>query len=122
MEVIKEEKNKKRGRRPKNEKREYVVNRDQTKFFVDLGSNNKELELIFNLLVKANNKDYGREILLKDLAVYSLSKLTEKDIEKIQETSLGEMEKVQRALDDFNQKNKQSLSLGEFLVKKLNIN
>ena len=51
MELIKEEKSKKRGRRPKNEKREYIVNRSQTKFFVDLGDNKKQLELIFNLLV-----------------------------------------------------------------------
>ena len=122
MEVIREGKNKKRGRRLKNEKKEYVVNRDQTKFFVDLSSDKKQLDMVFDLLLRVNGKDYGREILFKDLALFGLSKLVDKDIEKIQETSLGEMEKVQRALDDFNLKNKESLSLGEFLVKKLNIN
>ncbi len=48
-------------------------------------------------------------------------KLTAKDLEKIQEGSLSEMERVQRFLDEHNQKNETKLTLGEFLVKKLNI-
>ena len=119
---MEKEKNKKRGRRPKNEKREYVLNRDQTKFFIDYGDNKKELGFVFDLLSMANNKNYGREILFKDLAFYAIAKLNDKDIERVQEGSLGEMERVQRALDDFNKKNQKSLTLGEFLIKKLNIN
>ena len=119
---MEKEKNKKRGRRPKNVKKEYVLNRDQTKFFIDYGDNKKELDVIFDWLSRANNKDYGREILFKDLVLFAVAKLNEKDIEKVQESSLGEMERVQRALDDFNEKSKTKLSLGEFLVKKLNIN
>jgi hypothetical protein len=122
MEIREEEKGKKRGRKRKDEKRVYKVNREKSKFFVDMGSNKNQLELVFNLLSKANNKGYGKDINFKELALYSLSKLTDKDIEKIQESSLGEMEKVQRALDDYNLKSKESLSLGEYLVKKLNIN
>ncbi len=117
-----EGKEKKRGRRTKNEKREYVVNKEQTKFFIDYSENKKELEVVFNLLAKVNAKDYGREIIFKDLALYAVSKLNEKDIEKIQDSSLGEMEKVQRTVDDFNLKNNLKLTLGEYLVKKLNIN
>ncbi len=77
-----EEKNKKRGRRPKNEKKEYVLNRDQTKFFIDYGDNKKELEVVFDLLSKANKKSLGRDITFKDLALFGLSKINERDIEK----------------------------------------
>ena len=113
---------KKRGRRLKNQKKEFVVNQEQTKFFVDLSSEKDSLDLIFGLLEKCNQKDYGREITFKDLCLFSLLKLNEKDIEKIQEGSLSEMEKVQRALDEHNKKTGSHLSLGEFLVKKLGIN
>jgi hypothetical protein len=44
-----------------------------------------------------------------------------KQTEKIQEQSLTDMERVQKNLDEHNEKNKTTLSLGEFLVKKLNI-
>lgn len=113
---------KKRGRKPKNYKEEYKINREQTKFFVDLAKENENLNMIFKHLEVANNKTHGREILFKDLAIYAIEKLTQKDIEKIQELSLSEMEKVERALDDHNKKSGTKLSLGEFLVKKLSIN
>ena len=122
MELVAEEKVKKRGRRPKNQRKEFSINEEQTKFFVDLSNEKESLEMIFGHIRKCNEKNYGREILFKDLCLYSVSKITEKDIEKIQENSLGEMEKVQRSLDEHNKKTGQNLSLGEFLVKKLGIN
>ena len=113
---------KKRGRRPKGVKEEFILNKDQTKFFVDLSKDKKILKDIMSLLEQANNKSYGREITFKDLSIYAVKKLNSKDIEKIQENSLSEMEKVERALDDYNSKNGESLSLGEYLVKQLKIN
>ncbi len=122
MENIIKEESKKRGRKTKNQSKEVVINKEQTKFFVDLSNEKKILDLIFSFLVKCNQKSYGRIITFKDLCLYSLSRLTEKDISKVQEMSLTQMEKVQRALDDFNKKTDQKLELGEFLVKKLGIN
>jgi hypothetical protein len=113
---------KKRGRKPKNQKKEFIHNHEQTKFFVDLSSDKLSLDLIFSLLEKCNTKDYGKEIHFKDLSLFAIAKINDKDIEKIQEGSLSEMEKVQRALDEHNKKAGSSLSLGEFLVKKLGIN
>ena len=110
---------KKRGRKPKNQTRETVINKEQSKFFVDLSNEQESLSLIFDFLLKCNEKNYGRPILFKDICIYAVSKLTDKDVDKIQEVSLSEMEKVQRALDDYNKKNGQKLELGEFLVKKL---
>ncbi len=111
-----------RGRKTKeNTKEESHVEDHQYKFFVDLRHEKEVLEQILKMLKEANNKPYGKEITFRDLAVYAVPKLTIKDIEKIQEGSLNEMERVQRLLDEHNEKNKTSLSLGEFLVKKLNI-
>ena len=122
MNEITKEHGKKRGRKPKNEKKEYSLNVEQTKFYVDLSEDKVSLDLAFNLLKKANEKTYGHEITFKDIVIYAASKLNEKDIEKIQEGSLSEMEKVDRAREEFNKKNGLNLTMGEFLIKKLGIN
>lgn len=113
---------KKKGRRTKNQISEYVVNKEQSKFLVDLSSEKVELDLIFGILEKANQKDYGREITFKDLVLFSVTKITDKDLEMIQESTLSDMEKVERARIEFNKENNSNLSLGEFLVKRLSIN
>ena len=113
---------KKRGRRPKDAKNEYVLNKEQTKFFGDLSKDEKDLGKIQEILVEANTKKHGGEVLFKDLALYAISKLSKKDIEKLQENSLSEMEKVERSLDEYNIKNGTKLNLGEYLLKKLNLN
>lgn len=117
-----EEAGKKRRGRHKNQKKEFVIKEEQTKFFVDLSHDKESLDLIFDLLRKCNEKDFGKEIIFKDLCLYAVSKLTDKDLEKIQEGSLSEMEKVERALFDYNKKSGTNLTMGEFLVKKLGIN
>ena len=113
---------KKREASAKNQQKEMVIRREQTKFFVDVSNEKESLELIFGLLEKANNKEHGCLITFKDVCLTGLAKLTDKDLERIQESSLTEMEKVNRALQEFNQKNSTSLSFGEFLVKRLGIN
>lgn len=112
---------KKRGRKPKNYKEEYQLNKDQTKFFIDLTKDKENLEMVFSLLESANKKEYGKEVTFKDIALFGIAKITNKDLEKIQEGSLSEMEKVKRLLADYNKKNGTKLELGEFLVKKLSI-
>jgi hypothetical protein len=113
---------KKRGRRRKDEVVENVIQKDQNKFFIDVSKETENKELISNMLMQANQKDYGREITFKDLVLAALPKLSQKDIEKLQENCLSEMEKVERALSEYNKKNETKLSMGEFLVRKLGIN
>ncbi len=112
---------KKRGRRSKNSKEEYKINKEQTKFFVDLEQNKLILEKLFKTLEEVNNKQYGKLITVKDIFIYLVDKISGKDISKIQEASLTEMERVKRHLDEYNKKNSSSIELGEFLVKKLNL-
>ena len=111
-----------KARRSKTVQSGYIGNKEQTKFFVDVSGDKQNLDLIFDLLSRCNQKPKGREITFKDICLLALPKITDKDIERLQESSLSEMEKVQRALEDFNQKNGTNLELGEFLVKKLKIN
>ncbi len=112
---------KKRGRKRKEKVGEEKKEEQKNKFFVDLGNDQEVLQLIKKLLGEANNKSYGREIIFRDLVIHALPKLNSKDVEKIQDQSLTEMERVKRLLDEHNEKNKTMLSLGEFLVKKLSI-
>lgn len=113
---------KKRGRKPKNSKTEFQINLGQTKFFVDLSKEKENLKQVFELLKTSNQKDFGKEITFKDLALFGIEKITMKDIEKIQENSLSKRELLQRAWIDFNKKNKQNLSFDDFLLKKVGIN
>ena len=100
---------------------ETFENVEKSKFFIDVSKEIETRDLIGKLLQEANNKNFGREIVLRDLIVASIPKLTSKDIERIQESALTDMEKIERLLIEHNEKNKTSLSLGEFLVKKLNV-
>ena len=113
---------KKKGRKKKEISEEINSNKEQNKFFIDVSKDSESKEIILNLLTQANSKSHGKEIILKDLVLMSLPKLTVKDIEKIQENSLTGMEKVERALDEYNKKSETKLTLEEFLVKKLGIN
>lgn len=126
MEEVREEKEegkgKKRGRRLKSEKVVYELNVKQVKFFVDLGKEKEVLKEVQNLLVRTNNKEFGSEVTFKELTVYALKKLNQKDVEKIQEDSLSYMEKVERELKKYNEKNSSNLELGEYVAKRLNIN
>ena len=117
-----EEGKKKRGRKKKNQSADESSTKEQNKFFIDVSKEPENREMFLNMLAQANEKEHGREIILKDLVLLALPKLTPKDIEKIQEGCLTEMEKVERALTDYNKKHETKLTMGEFLVKRLGIN
>jgi hypothetical protein len=110
-----------KGRKKKEVNEEAQANKEQNKFFIDVSKDSESKEMILSLLAQVNNKNYGREIILKDLVLVALPKLTAKELEKVQENSLSEMEKVERALDEHNKKSDVKLTLGEFLVRKLGI-
>lgn len=106
----------------KDENDEKVKNgKRQEKFYVDLRKDRKSLELVYSLLKKTNEKDLGSEVTFTNLVVYALKKLTKKDIEGIQNESLASMDLVQKQLKIYNEKNKTSLDLGEFLVQQLKL-
>lgn len=104
------------GRKPKNYKKEFVLDRSQVKFFADLSDEEIGLEMIFNLLEKSNKKSFGREVNFKDLAIAGMSKLTDKDILKVQEITLSKKEKLERQVKDYNSKNNKNLSFEDYFI------
>lgn len=112
----------KRTRIPKKQGQEQANSKEQNKFFVDVSKDTDARDMILYLLGQANKKEHGREIILKDLVLVALPKLTPKDVERIQENCLTPMEKIQREWTEYNKKNSLDLSFDEFLVKKLGIN
>lgn len=44
------------------------------------------------VITEANKKTLGREITFRDLVLFAIPKLTQRDLEKIQEQSLTDME------------------------------
>lgn len=111
---------KKNGSRPK-KKKEVVIPKDQKRFFVDYSGDVKNHKLVVSFLEQANKKEHGREVVFKDLVDVALSLVSTKDIERLKESSLDEMDKVQLLLEKHNSKHGTNLSLGEFLVERLKI-
>jgi hypothetical protein len=109
---------KKRGRKRIKEK---TTIKDQKKFFVDYSNEPKKHELVVKLITEVNKKEFGREVIFKDLVDFALKKVTDKDLEKIQEMTLGKMDKVHMQLEKHNLKHGINLDLGEFLVRQLKI-
>lgn len=117
---------KRRGRKSKEakenkneDKEEYKDGQD--KFFIDVTKDQEAKEMVGKLLAEANNKQFGRLIILKDLVLMALPKLTSKDLELIQNNTLTHLEKVKKQCFEYNQKNKTNLELGEYLVTVKNI-
>lgn len=96
--------------------------RSQSRFIMDLRHDKKGLEKVLEALKRVNEKDYGDEVSFKDLCLFAINKLGEKDVERIKDESMTDMEKVEIARKEFNEKSGSTLSLAEFLVKKLNLN
>lgn len=117
---------KKRGRKSKKDIEVNNVDGDeyrneQDKFFIDITKDQDAKEMISRLLSEANNKTFGRPIILRDLVLVALPKLNSKDIEQIQNSVLSSLEKVKKQCFEYNQKNKTNLDLGEYLVSVKNI-
>ena len=97
---------------------------EQGKFFINVSKSHEQKAVIHQYLREANKKSFGRKVSLKDLVLFALPKLSAKDIEKIQEGTITEderIEKIENVCREFNEKNGTSLTVGEFVLKKLNI-
>jgi hypothetical protein len=113
--------NKKRGRKKKTEIREKPNYKDQNKFIVDVTNEVESKECIVKVLEQVNDKSFGREINVKEILLILLPKLTSKEVERLQENSLSDKEKIHQAHIEYNQKNNSNLTFDEFLIKRLGI-
>jgi len=109
---------KKRGRKRTKERPSIE---SKKKFFIDFSQDNKNHKLVVELLTKANKKNFGREVMFKDLITHSLEKLTDKDIERIQDQTITSTDKLKMYLEKHNEKHGLDLKLEDLLVEKLKI-
>lgn len=119
MENLQKQIEKKERRKDKKQGSQLAVGKLQTKFFVDLSKDQESLDLVNDHLVKLNKKEFGREILFRDLSLYAIGKLTDKDHLKIQESSRTHFEQIQQAHSDYNKQNTRQLTFEEFLLLKV---
>ncbi len=120
MEVLTEVKEvgkRKRGRKKKGESSRYELNLDQSKFFVDLSKANKDLLHVQDLLVQANDKDYGEEVTFREIALAGIDKLNQKDIEKIRDNSISAKERLEMEFNKFKEAGNEGIDFWEFLDK-----
>ncbi|PIP93479.1 MAG: hypothetical protein COW00_14665 [Bdellovibrio sp. CG12_big_fil_rev_8_21_14_0_65_39_13] len=109
---------KKRGRKRIKEK---VAIKDRKKFFIDYSNDQENHELIVKLLEEANQKKFGREIVFKDIVDIGISKVGGKELEKLKESCLSFLEKLERACHEFNEKHGTKFVPEEFAVKQLKL-
>src|SRR3989339_440020 len=102
--LVRKVKEKKIDQKLKNNKAVFKINKEQTRFRVDLGRDLKVLRKVLDLLERANNKEYGRKITFKDLAIWGITKINSKDMKKIQAASMTKMEKVERFFNEYKAK------------------
>lgn len=100
---------------------EHTEKTEQRRFVIDYSREPERLELVSKLLAQANQKPHGRPVVFKDLVNYALGKIGKRDLERIKEMALGEMDRVQILLEKHNFKHGTNLTLGEFLAMKLKI-
>ena len=98
-----------------------VSQKEKEKFFIDVSKNEKGRELINNILAEVNSKKFGREIILKDLILIALPKLTQKDFDVIRGSSLSDYEKMEKECFEYNHKNGTNYDLGYYFVNVRNI-
>ncbi|HXH74688.1 MAG TPA: hypothetical protein VNJ08_06960 [Bacteriovoracaceae bacterium] len=92
-----------------------VENKIQDRFFVDVSGDEKSLELVHGLLREANNKKFGRKLILKDLVMVGLGKLNQKDVERIKNASLGPADLVRRKADQYNEAHGTEYDMYEYI-------
>ena len=77
---------------------------------LDLSQEKENRDLVFDVLTKYNQKDYGYPVLFKHIFLYALKKLKNKDIEKRKEQSISEEERILRLLKEYSRKKRTKLA------------
>ena len=108
---------------PRKKKRNLSTGHENCKrFVIDSTRAPKAHALAVRLLTAANRKERGRPVTFEHLSALALSKVNTADLERLKNESLSDMDKVSLKLIEYNRQNKTNLSLGEFLVRQLNLN
>jgi hypothetical protein len=74
-----------------------------------------DADFIFQMLLKANEKDYGNRVTPHDLLMMGVRALTDKHIEKLKECSLTSRQRTERAYAEAVKNEKYKGSLDDFM-------
>ena len=94
---------------------------NRKRLVIDKAHTPKTHALAIKLLTAANRKEHGREVTFDHLIALALSKVNAADLNRLKDESLADMDRVNLKLKQYNSQNKTNLTLGEFLVKQLEI-
>ena len=105
-----------------NSKLQTQMSKTNKRYILHLKSEEAEsLKLVEELINRCNDKDNGREVSFKEVALHALKKLTDKDIEKIKEASLSHWDILEAEHKKYIKKSGQNIDLSQFLVMKLKL-
>jgi PP-loop superfamily ATP-utilizing enzyme len=74
------------------------------KLQIDLSNFENGAEIANEVFKKVNTKDYGKKISMGYIVGYALSKLTDSDIKKLQESTLSSEDKLRKAFEEYKVK------------------
>ena len=94
-------------------KKRYIYTRD--------GANDLTANLIDELLIKCNQKDYGATVDFSMLLSYVLKLIKDSDIETIQNLSLTDEDRVNNMVKNYNIKNGTNFTMYEFVLNGLQL-
>ena len=105
----------------KKQKPKQTQQNPKKRFVIDKSRTPQIHATVTKVLEDANTKELGREVTFADLTGHALAKLTASDLDELKAKSLSDMDKIQLELKKYNDDNNSSLSLGQFLVKRLEL-
>ena len=81
----------------------------------------EDANYIFQMLSKANEKDYGDPVTPHDLLMMGVRSLSDKHIEKLKESSLNPRQRIEKAYRDAIEKDGVNGTLDEFICSRAKI-
>jgi predicted nuclease with TOPRIM domain len=81
----------------------------------------KDYAKLEQVLSELNDKNYGEVISILDLMMTAINKLSAKDLEQMKLSSLTAKEKIEQAVQQYNEKNAEKLGVDEYICRQLKL-
>ena len=100
---------------------EMNLSRPMKRIVMTFKDKQEDADYILQLLLKANEKDYGNPVTTHDLLMMGVRSLSDKHIEKLKEGSLSPRQRIEKAYREASEKDGFSGTLDEFICSKARI-
>ncbi len=118
METNVESVSKKKGRKGRGERRVCAMDESKGKFIVSFRGQPEVAKIINEALARANDKSFGRKVDFTDLVKIIFRKITDRDIQKLQEMSLNRTQKIELMVKKYNETHDLNLSVQDYVLHK----